>query len=247
MDRVARSPFRRVYGLARRPRASGSHSLPLELTAAGFAAAVRGACRALRGIESRSVELEAPLDAIVVPVPRTTPSLPRQPEPAARRVPRPRPRPAALARPLPDRRRRHRDPAPPLPSPLQAPHAAAVPGVLRRRPGCAGPRGAGAGRASGRRRRARSTPTGQGGPATAPAVRRLGRVYTGDRAARRGPRWPAAATRKRPATSASSRHGLGAALEMVRGRTGEHASNRLPLAPPYFPLDAASPGQSSPR
>ena len=82
IDRVARSPMRRVYGLLPAPaRERILHSLPLELTAsAAFAGppSVAHAEALLRGIESRSVEVDAPLDAIVIPVPRTTPSLPRE-------------------------------------------------------------------------------------------------------------------------------------------------------------------------
>ena len=82
VERVTRTPARRLYGLLPAPaRERVLHSLPLELTAsAAFAGppSVAHAEAMLRGVEARSVQLDSQLDALVVPIPRTTPSLPRE-------------------------------------------------------------------------------------------------------------------------------------------------------------------------
>jgi hypothetical protein len=82
LERIARSPLRRVYGLlpaALRMRVL--HSLRSEIgVAAAFAGppSVAHAEALLRGIEFRSAMLEGRLDAICIGIPRTTPYLPRE-------------------------------------------------------------------------------------------------------------------------------------------------------------------------
>jgi len=82
LERIARSPLRRVYGALPAPlRALVLQSLRCELTAAAAFAGPPSVAHTealLRGIEARRVELGEPLDAIVVGVPRTTPHLPRE-------------------------------------------------------------------------------------------------------------------------------------------------------------------------
>ncbi|HXR11740.1 MAG TPA: lactate racemase domain-containing protein [Gaiellaceae bacterium] len=82
LERVARSPLRRVF--ARLPdsaRREILHSLQVELTAAAAFAGPPSVAHAealLRAVESRRVELDEPLDAIVIGIPGTTPFLPRE-------------------------------------------------------------------------------------------------------------------------------------------------------------------------
>ena len=82
LERVARSPARRLYGLLPGAlRARVLKSLRSELTvAAAFAGppSVAHAEALLRAIEARSTPLAAPLDALVVGIPRATPYLPRE-------------------------------------------------------------------------------------------------------------------------------------------------------------------------
>ncbi|HSC93137.1 MAG TPA: lactate racemase domain-containing protein [Gaiellaceae bacterium] len=80
--RVARSPLRRLFAAVPGAlRARLLHTLRIELTAnAAFAGppSVAHAEALLRAIEARSASLPGPLDALVVPVPETTPTLPRE-------------------------------------------------------------------------------------------------------------------------------------------------------------------------
>jgi hypothetical protein len=82
VERVARSPLRRLFGLAPGPlRARVLRSLPLELSAtAAFAGppSVAHAEALLRGVELRGAELGGRLDAICIGIPRATPYLPRE-------------------------------------------------------------------------------------------------------------------------------------------------------------------------
>src|SRR5437588_1709321 len=82
VDRIVRSPLRRLFGIAPGPvRARLMRSLPLELTAAAAFAgppAVAHAEALLRGVELRGADLSGPLDAICIGIPRATPYLPRE-------------------------------------------------------------------------------------------------------------------------------------------------------------------------
>jgi len=82
VERVTRSPLRRLFGLAPGPlRARVLRSLPLELSAtAAFAGppSVAHAEALLRGVELRGAELAGRLDAICIGIPRATPYLPRE-------------------------------------------------------------------------------------------------------------------------------------------------------------------------
>jgi hypothetical protein len=82
MERLAASPMRRAFRLVPPPlRRAVIRRLPIELRAfAVFAGppSVAHAEALLRTIELRGAELDEPLDAIVVPIPPTTPSLPRE-------------------------------------------------------------------------------------------------------------------------------------------------------------------------
>ena len=79
---VVRSPFRRAGALLPRPlRALAIRSLRRELTAAaafGGPPSVAHAEALLRAIDARQTQLAAPLDAIVVGVPPTTSTIPRE-------------------------------------------------------------------------------------------------------------------------------------------------------------------------
>ena len=81
-DRLARSALRRLYSaLPRLLRTRLLHSLRTELTAtAAFAGApsVAHAEALLRAIEARAAVVPERLDTLVVPVPATTPTLPRE-------------------------------------------------------------------------------------------------------------------------------------------------------------------------
>jgi hypothetical protein len=88
LERIARSPLRRVFGLLPGAvRARVFRSLPLEITTAavfGGPPSVAHAEALLRGIELRSAPLETRLDAIVLGIPRATHFLPRErPNPLA--------------------------------------------------------------------------------------------------------------------------------------------------------------------
>jgi hypothetical protein len=82
VERVARSPLRRLFGLAPGPvRARILRSLPLELRAAAAFAGPPSVAHAealLRGVELRGTELAGRLDAICIGIPRATPYLPRE-------------------------------------------------------------------------------------------------------------------------------------------------------------------------
>jgi hypothetical protein len=82
IERISASRVRRVFGVAPAPlRRSVFRRLPIDLRAfAVFAGppAVAHAEALLRAIELRAARLDEPLDAIVVPIPPTTPSLPRE-------------------------------------------------------------------------------------------------------------------------------------------------------------------------
>jgi hypothetical protein len=82
LERIAGSPLRLAFGALPGPiRARVLRSLRAELTASTAYAGLPSVAHAealLRSIEIRTVELEAPLDAICVAVPRTTPYLPRE-------------------------------------------------------------------------------------------------------------------------------------------------------------------------
>jgi hypothetical protein len=82
LERVARSPVRRAFALVPgRLRNHILHSLPCEI---GVTAAFSGppsvahAEALLRAIAAREVQLDEPLDAIVIGIPQTTPVLPRE-------------------------------------------------------------------------------------------------------------------------------------------------------------------------
>ena len=82
LDRIARSPLRRGFGLLPGSvRNSVIRSLRRELSAAGAFAGPPSVAHAealLRAVEARSAPLEQRLDAIVIGIPRTTPHLPRE-------------------------------------------------------------------------------------------------------------------------------------------------------------------------
>ena len=82
LERVARSPLRRVFAaLPDSARREILHSLQTELTAAAAFAGPPSVAHAealLRGVELRRTELDGPLDAIVIGIPGTTPYLPRE-------------------------------------------------------------------------------------------------------------------------------------------------------------------------
>jgi len=242
VDRVARSPFRRLYSLMPAPaRERVLHSLPLELTAAAAFAGPPSVAHAeamLRAVEARSVDLDEPLDALVIPIPRTTPTLPRE-----------RPNPLLAAHlglalalrlwrdrfPVADggttillhrfhRRFRH---------PTQQPYRAffALDRVARNPEALAeAEREAAADERALREYRAGRAchpllPFADWA-ACAPAIDRLGAVLVaGCRDAHAARQLGFVPT-----------HGLGAALTMARGRSGEDARIGFLLAPPYFPI-----------
>jgi hypothetical protein len=82
VERISRSRMRRVFGLVPPPLQRGVFlRLPIEQRAfAVFAGppSVAHSEALLRAIEVRAAALEEPLDAVVVPIPPTTPSLPRE-------------------------------------------------------------------------------------------------------------------------------------------------------------------------
>jgi hypothetical protein len=82
IERIAASRMRRAFGAVPAPlRRAVFRRLPIELRAfAVFAGppSVAHAEALLRAIELRAARLDEPLDAIVVPIPPTTPSLPRE-------------------------------------------------------------------------------------------------------------------------------------------------------------------------
>ena len=82
VDRVARSPLRRAFGLLPPPlRRRALRALPLELTvSAAFAGppSVAHAEALVRAIDARETVVDGPLDAICIGIPPTTPYLPRE-------------------------------------------------------------------------------------------------------------------------------------------------------------------------
>ena len=82
IERVAGSPLRHVFAaLPDRARREILHGLQTDLTAAAAFAGPPSVAHAealLRAVELRRVELDSPLDAIVIGVPGTTPYLPRE-------------------------------------------------------------------------------------------------------------------------------------------------------------------------
>src|ERR671930_1750260 len=82
VERIARSPPRRLFGIAPGPlRARVLRSLPLELTAAAAFAGPPSVAHAealLRGVALRGADLAGRLDAICIGIPRATPYLPRE-------------------------------------------------------------------------------------------------------------------------------------------------------------------------
>jgi Lactate racemase N-terminal domain len=81
-ERVAASRVARLFRLLPGPvRLRVIRSLPVSITAAGAFAGPPSVAHAealLRAIDLRSIDLDAPLDAICVGIPRTTPYLPRE-------------------------------------------------------------------------------------------------------------------------------------------------------------------------
>ena len=248
VERVARSRTRRLFSLVPgRVRGRVLRSLPLELGAvAAYAGppAVAHAEALLRAIEARAAELPEPLDALVVGVPHVTSTLPRErPNPLSVAV-------LALGLALRlwrdgfpireggtavivhgfDRRFEH---------PTQAPYRAFF-GAVR---GGLDPEAlALAERAAATDERALAAYRGGRAchpllpfaewEACRPAREQLGAVLV---------------ARCRDATAARQlgfvpTHGLGAALEMARGRAGVGARVGYVLSPPYFPLRTAPRG-----
>jgi hypothetical protein len=82
LERVTRSPLRRAFALLPRGvRARVLRSLPCEISAAAAFAGPPSVAHAealLRAIEARSARLDAPLDALCIGIPSTTPHLPRE-------------------------------------------------------------------------------------------------------------------------------------------------------------------------
>jgi hypothetical protein len=82
LERIAGSPLRRPFGILpgwARDRIIRSLRRELTIAAAyGGPPSVAHAEALLRGVEARSTRLDAPLDAVVVGIPRTTPYLPRE-------------------------------------------------------------------------------------------------------------------------------------------------------------------------
>ena len=242
VERIASSPFRHLYQvLPEALRRDVLRSLSTELSvAAAFAGppSVAHAEALLRAVELRRAELEKPLDAIVIGVPRATPYLPRE---------RPNPLLAAFlglglalrlwrdAFPvaqggtaiLVNRFSRH------FAHPTQQPyrvffHATRTgrdPQLLAEAERTAGaePRAIAAYRAA---RTVHPLLPFRDWNACLPALGRVGAVLVagaGD----------AAAVRQLGFVPV---HGVGAALEMARGRSGEDARIGFLLSPPYFPL-----------
>ncbi|MDQ3875870.1 MAG: nickel-dependent lactate racemase [Actinomycetota bacterium] len=242
VERVAGSPFRRLYSfLPALVRERVLHTLPVELSvSAAFAGppSVAHAEALLRGIELRSVELDAPLDALCIPIPRTTPYLPRE---------RPNPLLAAFlglgialrlwrdAFPLVERgtaillHRFHRHFSHPTQQPyrvfFQGSRTARHPEALAdaERSAAADERALAEYRAG---RACHPLLPFADWAACRPALERLGAVLVA------GCRDSAAARE----LGFVPTHGLGAALEMVRGRSGPDARIGFLLAPPYFPI-----------
>jgi hypothetical protein len=82
VERIARSPFRHAFGaFPAGVRQQVLRALPVELTAAaayGGPPSVAHAEALLRAVELRRADVDRPLDALVIGVPRATPYLPRE-------------------------------------------------------------------------------------------------------------------------------------------------------------------------
>jgi hypothetical protein len=82
LERIARSPLRRPFGLLpswARDRVIRSVRRELTVTAVyGGSPSVAHAEALLRGVQTRSARLDGQLDAIVIGIPRTTPFIPRE-------------------------------------------------------------------------------------------------------------------------------------------------------------------------
>jgi hypothetical protein len=252
LERVVSSPLRLAYGaLPGFVRARVLQSLHAELTAsAAFAGppSVAHAEALLRGIDARSADLDGPLDALCIGIPRTTPHLPRE-----------RPNPllaAALGLALALRlwrdafpvveggtvillHRFHRAFAHPTQAPYRTFFAATRFGresdelEEAERAAAADPRAIEAYRAG---RTCHPLLPFADWEACRPALRRLGSVLVA------GCR-DASAARQLGFVPV---HGVGAALAMARGRAGGTPRIGFLLAPPYFPI-RVGPGYSSPR
>jgi hypothetical protein len=242
VERVARSPLRRLFSLAPGPvRVRILHSLPLELSAAAAFAgrpSVAHAEALLRGVELRGAELAGRLDAICIGIPRATPYLPRE---------RPNPLLAAYlglglalrlwrdAFPLAEggtaillhRFMRH------FTHPTQQPYRAFFHAARTGLDAATLERGADSAAAD--ERAIDAYRAGQGchprapfadWAACVPALERIGAVVVA------GCR-DAVAARQLGFVPA---HGIGAALEMATGRAGRPPRVGFLLAPPYFPL-----------
>ena len=242
-DRIARSPLRRGFGLlpgAVRDRVM--RSFRRELTAAAAFAGPPSVAHAealLRAVEARSAALEGRLDAICIAIPRTTPHLPRE---------RPNPLLAAyLGLGLALRLWRDHFPvaeggtvillnrftrhfAHPTQQPYRTIFSALRTGQRKPEELAAAERAAAtderalAGYRKGRTCHPLLPFADWAG--CAPALGRLGAVVVA------GCR-DAAAARQLGFVPA---HGIGAALEMARGRHGDDARIGFLLSPPYFPL-----------
>jgi hypothetical protein len=246
IERIARSPVRRGFGLLPGfARARMMKSIRRELTAAAVYAGPPSVAHAealLRAVESRSATLDAPLEAIVIGIPRTTPHLPRE---------RPNPLLAAYlglglalrlwrdSFPLVDGgtvillHRFHRHFAHPTQQPYRAIFQAARFGrepddlAEAEREAAADERGLGAYRAG---RSCHPLLPFADWEGCAPALGRVGSVIVA------GCR-DAVAARQLGFVPA---RGVGAALEMVHGRHGKEARIGYLLSPPYFPLRVES-------
>ncbi|HJQ85820.1 MAG TPA: lactate racemase domain-containing protein, partial [Candidatus Binatia bacterium] len=82
LERIARSPFRHAYAaLPAGVRQQVLRGLPVDLTAAGAYGGPPSVAHAealLRAVELRRADLDRPLDALVIGIPRATPYLPRE-------------------------------------------------------------------------------------------------------------------------------------------------------------------------
>lgn len=242
LERVARSPLRRVFSaLPDGARREILHGIQTELTAAGAYAGPPSVAHAealLRAVEMRRAELDGPLDAIVIGVPGTTPYLPRE---------RPNPLLAAYLG-LGLALRLWRDAFPVVEGgtailahrftrtfahPTQTPyrpffHASRIgrdPEMLAEAEQAAGSNA----RAVDDYRSGRSVHPllpFRDWNACQPAVGRLGAVLVAGAA-------DATAVRQLGFVPV---HGLGAALDLARGRTSGDARIGFLLSPPYFPL-----------
>jgi hypothetical protein len=242
VDRVARSPLRLLYGaLPGLVRARVLQSLRCDITASavfGGPPSVAHAEALLRAIAGRAMPLGGRLDAIVIGIPRTTPYLPRE---------RPNPLAAAFlglglalrlwrdAFPLVDGgtailvHRFHRHFAHPTQQPYRAFFAGTRTGRDPELLAAIEAEAASDARALESYRSGRachpSLPFADW-DACAPALRRLGSVLVA------GCRDAVAARQ----LGFVPTHGIGAALEMARGRAEGEPRIGFLLAPPYFPL-----------